>query len=379
MLTIKYALRNAGWTSDDDTSKADNTPKINYDISKKTKPRISEAKTKKTKHDPGLKKAKKTKYRKRRKNKSLPNEPTRTAPLLDEATIFANIRKLGFSEPEDILNYWRKIKEYANKKSPHKIVAKLNLLNIQSPKGENWNAPDFKEYQDTKDSIVLYIEKNGSLDGLGGIRWSSSKTTQNEAAAEHVQANKSSQSPLKTLDTDTLFKKYRAALVSLSKGNQKLSEPANKTIKNINNEFLRRFDGTVNKEGYFIWPNTKIYASHLGLSDQKFWQEKGVLTLYGYRVGKTHGEPQNVRRQILDEVFKANIPPILERFYIREWDAPNSALRLKKMANTLAELTKNARRKTTNMDTAIEHWEEDLRYLYNKYYVGKFGFGWPDT
>lgn len=31
------------------------------------------------------------------------------------------------------------------------------------------------------------------------------------------------------------------------------------------------------------------------------------------------------------------------------------------------------------MDDAVRHWKLDLKFLHNRYYVGKFHFGWPST
>jgi hypothetical protein len=59
---------------------------------------------------------------------------------------------------------------------------------------------------------------------------------------------------------------------------------------------------------------------------------------------------------------------------------PSTARRLQKLANTLASLARNAkRRRTASLDRAIHEWEQDLGFLYEKYYVGLFGFGWPAT
>ena len=57
-----------------------------------------------------------------------------------------------------------------------------------------------------------------------------------------------------------------------------------------------------------------------------------------------------------------------------------SAQRLRKLAETIAALTRNAkRRRDSIMATAIEHWEQDLEFLYYEFYVEKFYFGWPTT
>jgi hypothetical protein len=72
--------------------------------------------------------------------------------------------------------------------------------------------------------------------------------------------------------------------------------------------------------------------------------------------------------------------PIFPKEYLAEWDSPGTASRFRKLAETIAALTRNAkRRRDALFETAVEHWEQDLRFLYDRFYVGTFGFGWPDT
>jgi hypothetical protein len=59
---------------------------------------------------------------------------------------------------------------------------------------------------------------------------------------------------------------------------------------------------------------------------------------------------------------------------------PRTAQRLYKLANTLAALIRNAKRRdAVSMERAINDWERDLLFLYAKYYVDFFHFGWPAT
>jgi len=64
----------------------------------------------------------------------------------------------------------------------------------------------------------------------------------------------------------------------------------------------------------------------------------------------------------------------------KEWGEPQTAQRLQKMANTLAALTRNAKRHDLrSYATAIDDWEGDLAFLHERYYVHLFQFGWPAT
>jgi hypothetical protein len=62
-----------------------------------------------------------------------------------------------------------------------------------------------------------------------------------------------------------------------------------------------------------------------------------------------------------------------------EWGEPKSINRLKKLADSLATFARNARRRrSSDMDHAIAEWEEDLKYLKDTYYTGRFRFDWPE-
>jgi hypothetical protein len=73
-----------------------------------------------------------------------------------------------------------------------------------------------------------------------------------------------------------------------------------------------------------------------------------------------------------------HLPPIESPSYMKEWASPQSAVRLKKMANSIASFARQAkRRRNADMREAVQSWEADLQMLYDEYYVEKFGFGWP--
>ncbi len=105
-----------------------------------------------------------------------------------------------------------------------------------------------------------------------------------------------------------------------------------------------------------------------------------MLSALGYHVGSTEGLPEVERRFLLDQVFVICLPPLNDYGYMLEWNAPKSPGRLKKLAETLAALTRNAkRRKSKDLQLACDDWQADLDYLYAKYYVHQFRFGWPTT
>lgn len=130
---------------------------------------------------------------------------------------------------------------------------------------------------------------------------------------------------------------------------------------------------------FFEWPSTeaspgsnKIELGHL--------PQEGIFSYLGYRVGNTQGISSDLRRLILRQMFERHLPPVFEPTYLMEWGSPRSSQRLRKMAETLAAFTRNARRRDEDtLIDAIRSWETDLRHLYDRYYIGHFHFAWPPT
>ena len=105
-----------------------------------------------------------------------------------------------------------------------------------------------------------------------------------------------------------------------------------------------------------------------------------MLSLLGYHVGETLPLRPTLRESILEYVFEHHLPPVGDVAYFGEWGEPQSPRRLRKLANTLASLTRNAKRRDPlRFSRAIDEWEDDLTLLHEKYYVRLFHFGWPVT
>lgn len=143
-------------------------------------------------------------------------------------------------------------------------------------------------------------------------------------------------------------------------------------------EWAHRHRVAINDPDHFVWPSTKVGP---GDRSQIFanWHSEGMLGYLGYRVGLTNGATPFARRKILDAAFLAVLPPINEPSYVRDWGKEGTAGRLRRLAYEIARFAQNGKRKrSADMSSAVADWEADLRYLYREYYVGKFGFGWPD-
>lgn len=142
-------------------------------------------------------------------------------------------------------------------------------------------------------------------------------------------------------------------------------------------EWSRRTQIAITDPDHFDWPSTDAPGGTGGLNADG-WHGLGMFSFLGYRVGVTQGVVQPSRRHILETIFAEPLPPLNGLAYWREWGEPGTAMRLQKMAETLAANVRNAkRRQSVEMGAAIEEWESDLRFLYSTYYVGHFRFGWP--
>lgn len=142
-------------------------------------------------------------------------------------------------------------------------------------------------------------------------------------------------------------------------------------------EWERRCKLALSDPDYFDWPSTQAGP---GDRSQRFdtWNQEGVLKYMGYEVGKTKGLADHSRREILDAVFSAVLPPVNSPDYVKKWGLPGTAPRLERLANELARFARNGKRnRTADYSAAVADWEADLKHLRRKYYVGKFHFGWP--
>jgi hypothetical protein len=129
----------------------------------------------------------------------------------------------------------------------------------------------------------------------------------------------------------------------------------------------------------FRWPTTAVIGdSASALRIAHFDYDQGLLKFMGYAVGQ-NGAYRNRRQQVLDYVFNEKVPKVQSKEYMAEWGEPKSVDRLKKLADSLAAFARNARRRrSSDMDHAIAEWEEDLKYLKDTYYTGRFRFDWPE-
>ncbi|NNH32999.1 hypothetical protein C9413_27260 [Rhizobium sp. SEMIA 4085] len=132
-------------------------------------------------------------------------------------------------------------------------------------------------------------------------------------------------------------------------------------------------------EEYFKWPSTEALNGSGSLNSFDAPKD-GILSFFGYQVGRGSVLTSSTRYAILDRVFTLVLPPILPSWHMDSWGTPESSRRLRKMAETIAALARNAKhRRSPSYDQAVGDWEQDLQRLHDTHYVGRFDFGWPVT
>lgn len=219
--------------------------------------------------------------------------------------------------------------------------------------------------------------------GKAGKRFQASPPSKRWAPAERKEISPSAAKTIERLPsmslTDTV-RVWRNALQLLGSEQKKAFHPAaQQVLDGVENEWLRRRLDPASQDGFFNWPSTDAPGGD-GAITADGWVQEGVLGFLEYRVGKSSDISAPLRQSILAKVFDGVIPPAFPAAYLDQWGEAGSAVRLRKMAESIAAFARNARRRSdSRMDQAIADWESDLEYLYFEFYVGRFGFGWPST
>ncbi len=154
---------------------------------------------------------------------------------------------------------------------------------------------------------------------------------------------------------------------------------AQSVLEALDVEFRKRVSAGHDRDEWFRWPETVVSHGN-GTMEKVKMHPDGMLAHLGYHVGRTKGEPSTYRQFTLRRIFERALPAAFDKAHMDEWGPEGSSHRLRKMAECIANFTKNAKRKRSDSyDDAILEWEQDLQYLHDNYYVGKFSFGWPST
>jgi hypothetical protein len=172
---------------------------------------------------------------------------------------------------------------------------------------------------------------------------------------------------------DQLLAIWKNAVTILADPRRRDWHPAAQgAIEKIDAEWSRRVAS--HEEKWLQWPTTDAKGGNGRLSLEGA-PEEGLLAFMGYRVGVTKGEPTPIRQGILDRVFLGSLPPVAEPAYTASWGPAGSAMRLKRIADSLASFAKAAKRRGWESHIeAIREWEADLAHLYDRYYIGRLRF-----
>lgn len=189
---------------------------------------------------------------------------------------------------------------------------------------------------------------------------------------------------LPDMPLDGIYRLSLNAKRHLEDGRPLMRAAAALVLQAVDFERTRRKDknpGSELRDGAFRWPSTEVRKGKGASAPMEIRNPlpEGMLVRMGYRVGAVRGESDYMRHRILQHIFEGDLAgePGL---YRESWGENGTAQRLKKLAYTIAALTRNAKRRDTqNLDEAIGQWEDDLEHLYERYYVGRFGFDWPST
>lgn len=183
---------------------------------------------------------------------------------------------------------------------------------------------------------------------------------------------------LPELDPYRLLSMWKNAVrIMDDKSKKHLHGDADKMVMAISREWDRRAK-TLSDDAYFKWPTTEAPGGRRN-GQYRDLRHEGMLKYLEYKVGKD-GEHSSYRHALLSRIFENALPPVFDRLYMAEWGPNGSSIRLHKMAHCLASFSKNLKHQDNDKyDEAIKHWEQDLEYLHDRYYVGRFGFGWPST
>ena len=163
--------------------------------------------------------------------------------------------------------------------------------------------------------------------------------------------------------------------------------------KKINKKFEKIYDtvlSQLNSFEFFRFPTTDITVNEEGSKSTfpKVLKNESLLKTYGYAVGKKDGKLQHERMFILSNIYENEITSFAKKKHqddIDDYGKPNSAQRLKKIADTIASITRSKKLEMvkTGKDyvQAISDWEDDLAKLKVKYYDGKYDydFKFPTT
>lgn len=152
----------------------------------------------------------------------------------------------------------------------------------------------------------------------------------------------------------------------------------------LGEELKLHFERENEQEKEWSWPYEKVPESiEITVSPYTDFQmhSTSALKVFGYTVGVTAGWPERKRHKFLADFMEIELPQKIISLYGNHYGQPNSAERLRSVANLLAHLIISRRRQNeANFQQAIDDWISDLEFLHSEYYseIMEDEFNWPD-
>ena len=97
------------------------------------------------------------------------------------------------------------------------------------------------------------------------------------------------------------------------------------------------------------------------------WNDFSPLACFGYRVGKTNGKRESIRREIIHYTWYAQIPSIIPYRYAVKWGDPGTCKRFDKIRSHLLMLGRQ-RQSRKNYEVAVQNWFSDAEWFQKKYW-----------
>lgn len=113
-----------------------------------------------------------------------------------------------------------------------------------------------------------------------------------------------------------------------------------------------------------IGGNHTVYELVVDKIDAGSWQEKGLLKMLGYGVGRD-GLDINQRRRILRDAYRVSLVPGSEEVvdYLRSWGSPLSQQRLNMITGSISRFMGLAQNQKADYSAALADWQADLDWL----------------
>ena len=152
----------------------------------------------------------------------------------------------------------------------------------------------------------------------------------------------------------------------------------------LSEELKLHFEQENEQEKVWSWPYEELPESlEITVSSYTDIQMHSIsaLKVFGYTVGVTAGWSERKRHKFLADFMEIELPQQVISLYGNHYGQPNSAERLRSVANLLAHnIISRQRRNEPSLQQAIDDWTSDLEFLHSEYYseIMEDEFNWPD-